>query len=171
MNQTTSSNDPFGKSNYLSGSTGTASIVAPPELPSADPLNRKQRKVARQARATSWSKIVTGQVSHVVLLFEVKLPVNNVQIRKNRLRRIAQGDVFSDVECIEHVTERRGIVEVSKIVFPLVVFPHRIVTWSRTRDIKYQKCSALRSGPRQPQPEKHRLGHGKRASPSAGYGP
>lgn len=35
--------------------------------------------------------------------------------------RIAQGDVFRDVECIEYVAERRGIIEVSKVVFPLVV--------------------------------------------------
>jgi len=47
--------------------------------------------------------------------------VNNVQIKKNRLRRIAQGDVFRDVECIEYITETRGVIEVSKIVFPLVV--------------------------------------------------
>jgi len=29
--------------------------------------------------------------------------------------------VFREVECVEHVLERRGILEVSKTVFPLVV--------------------------------------------------
>jgi len=47
--------------------------------------------------------------------------VNNVHVQKKRLRRIAQGDVFRDVECIEHVTEQRGVIAVSKIVFPLIV--------------------------------------------------
>lgn len=47
--------------------------------------------------------------------------MNNVQIRKKRLRRIAQGDVFREVECIEYVTEKRGVIEVSKISFPLVL--------------------------------------------------
>jgi hypothetical protein len=47
--------------------------------------------------------------------------MNNVNIGKKRLGRISQGDVFRDVECIEYVAERRGVLEVSKIVFPLVV--------------------------------------------------
>lgn len=47
--------------------------------------------------------------------------MTNVVVQKRRLSRISQGDVFRDVECIEYVSERRGIVEVSKIVFPLVV--------------------------------------------------
>lgn len=47
--------------------------------------------------------------------------MTNVVVQRKRLTRISQGDVFSDVECIEHVSEKKGIVEVSKIVFPLVV--------------------------------------------------
>ena len=47
--------------------------------------------------------------------------MTNVVVQKKRLRRISQGDIFRDVECIEYATEKRGIVEVSKIVFPLVV--------------------------------------------------
>jgi hypothetical protein len=45
----------------------------------------------------------------------------NVRVRTNRLRRISQGDIFRDVECVEYVAERRGVLEVSKLVFPLVV--------------------------------------------------
>lgn len=44
-----------------------------------------------------------------------------VRIRKTRLPRVSQGDVFREVECIESVVERSGIIEVSKLVFPLVV--------------------------------------------------
>lgn len=45
----------------------------------------------------------------------------NVNIRKKRIKRISQGDVFRNVECIEYVVEKRGTVEISKIQFPLVV--------------------------------------------------
>lgn len=47
--------------------------------------------------------------------------MTNVLVQKRRLPRISQGDVFRDVECIEYAVEKKGIVEVSKIVFPLVV--------------------------------------------------
>jgi hypothetical protein len=47
--------------------------------------------------------------------------VTNVVVQKRRLPRISQGDIFRDVECIEYAVEKRGIVEVSKIIFPLVV--------------------------------------------------
>ena len=47
--------------------------------------------------------------------------MHNVRVKTKRLGRISQGDVFRDVECIEYVVEKRGVLEVSKIVFPLVV--------------------------------------------------
>lgn len=47
--------------------------------------------------------------------------MTNVVVQRRRLSRIAQGDVFRDVECIEYALEKRGVVEVSKIIFPLVV--------------------------------------------------
>lgn len=47
--------------------------------------------------------------------------MTNVKIEKRRRTRISQGDVFRDVECIEYVVEKRGIIEVSKIVFPMVI--------------------------------------------------
>lgn len=47
--------------------------------------------------------------------------MTNVAVKKKRLSRVSQGDVFRDVECIEYAVEKRGIVEVCKIVFPLVV--------------------------------------------------
>jgi hypothetical protein len=47
--------------------------------------------------------------------------VGKVRVKVGRASRISQGDVFRDVECVEHVVEHSGILEVSKIVFPLVV--------------------------------------------------
>jgi len=47
--------------------------------------------------------------------------VSNVRVDRKRRKRIFQGDVFREVECIEYVSEQRGVIEVSKIVFPLVI--------------------------------------------------
>lgn len=44
-----------------------------------------------------------------------------IQVRKQKVSRIRQGDIFKDIEFVEHVTEKSGVLEVSKIVFPLVV--------------------------------------------------
>ncbi|HUI20811.1 MAG TPA: hypothetical protein VLZ74_07175 [Methylocella sp.] len=45
----------------------------------------------------------------------------NVRVAIRRLKRISQGDIFSEIDCIEYVAERRGVLEVSKLVFPFVV--------------------------------------------------
>jgi hypothetical protein len=47
--------------------------------------------------------------------------VTNVQVKTRRIARPSQGDIFRNIECIEYVIEKRGVVEVSKLVFPLVV--------------------------------------------------
>lgn len=47
--------------------------------------------------------------------------MTNVQVGQRRVARISQGDLFRDIECVEYVKEKRGIIEVSKIAFPLVV--------------------------------------------------
>ncbi|MBI3044907.1 MAG: hypothetical protein HYY78_18980 [Betaproteobacteria bacterium] len=44
-----------------------------------------------------------------------------VQIKKTKNSRVFQGDVIRDVEHIEYVAEKSGVVEVSKIIYPLVV--------------------------------------------------
>ena len=44
-----------------------------------------------------------------------------IKAKSTRKQRIVQGDIIRDVECIEYVAEKKGVVEVSKIVFPLVV--------------------------------------------------
>lgn len=50
-----------------------------------------------------------------------KSQLANVAVKRTRNTRICQGDVFRDVECIEYVSEKRGIIEVSKIVFPVAL--------------------------------------------------
>lgn len=44
-----------------------------------------------------------------------------VNITKNENQRITQGDIFKDIEYIEYVVEKEGVIEVSKIVFPFVI--------------------------------------------------
>ena len=43
------------------------------------------------------------------------------KVRTHNVSRVCQGDILRDVEHIEYVHERNGIIEVSKVVFPLVV--------------------------------------------------
>lgn len=44
-----------------------------------------------------------------------------IKVRTSRLQRVSQGDVFRNVDFIERVSERNGILEVSQIEFPLVI--------------------------------------------------
>jgi hypothetical protein len=44
-----------------------------------------------------------------------------VRIKKQKQARISQGDVIRDVEHVEYVSTKDGVVEISKITFPLVV--------------------------------------------------
>lgn len=46
--------------------------------------------------------------------------MSSVRANKGRRRRICQGDVFRDIEWIEYVAEKGGVLEVSKIIFPAV---------------------------------------------------
>lgn len=47
--------------------------------------------------------------------------MTNVRVGKRRLARVSQGDIFREIECVEYVSEKKGILIVSKIIFPLVV--------------------------------------------------
>lgn len=47
--------------------------------------------------------------------------MNNLKVGRGRSGRIAQGDIFREIEYIESVAEKRGVIEISKIVFPLGV--------------------------------------------------
>ena len=44
-----------------------------------------------------------------------------MRVRRQRLGRVSQGDIYKDVEFIEYAVEKKGIIEISKIVFPFVI--------------------------------------------------
>jgi len=44
-----------------------------------------------------------------------------IKVDTEKVERIAQGDIFKNVDFIEYAIERDGIISVSKIVFPLVI--------------------------------------------------
>mgnify|MGYP001110542418 CR=1 FL=1 len=44
-----------------------------------------------------------------------------IKVKRKKHRRLCQGDILHDVEYVESVIEDKGIIEVSKIVFPLVI--------------------------------------------------
>ncbi|WP_232514238.1 hypothetical protein [Burkholderia oklahomensis] len=44
-----------------------------------------------------------------------------MKIQSGRRRRICQGDIFREVECIERIAEKNGVIEVHKILFPLII--------------------------------------------------
>lgn len=44
-----------------------------------------------------------------------------IKVKTQKISRLAQGDVLRDVEYIEYATEESGVIEVSKIIFPLVI--------------------------------------------------
>ena len=44
-----------------------------------------------------------------------------ISVKTERSNRVSQGDIYRDVEWIEHTTENDGVLEVSKIKFPLVI--------------------------------------------------
>ena len=44
-----------------------------------------------------------------------------IKIERRRVKRVVQGDIISEVDYIERVSEKSGVIEVHKIRFPLVV--------------------------------------------------
>ncbi|MCL5267669.1 MAG: hypothetical protein M1469_06160 [Bacteroidetes bacterium] len=67
-----------------------------------------------------------------------------ISVSKPRKSRIFQGDIFKDVEYIEYVREKSGILEVSKINFPLVIVLSQdcdLEQDAHLRDLKEQKST------------------------------
>jgi len=63
------------------------------------------------------------------------------KIRKTRLQRlgrVSQGDIYKEVEVIDYVLEKRGIIQISKILFPLVIV--------LTQDCDLEQDYNIRSG-------------------------
>lgn len=44
-----------------------------------------------------------------------------IKVKIQKESRSCQGDIYQDIEFIEYISEKRGVLEVSKIVFPYVV--------------------------------------------------
>lgn len=44
-----------------------------------------------------------------------------IKVRRGRIPRICQGDIFKDIDFLEYVIEKEGNLEISKIVFPLII--------------------------------------------------
>lgn len=44
-----------------------------------------------------------------------------VKVASSKTGRISQGDIFTDVEHIEYIVENKGNIEISKIIFPLII--------------------------------------------------
>jgi hypothetical protein len=44
-----------------------------------------------------------------------------IKVQRNRLGRVGQGDIYKEIEFIDKVEEGRGILQISKIVFPLII--------------------------------------------------
>lgn len=55
--------------------------------------------------------------------FEGELPSDwsVIQATRSSSTRVSQGDIIRDVEYVEYVEERDGIIEVSKIVYPVAI--------------------------------------------------
>jgi hypothetical protein len=47
--------------------------------------------------------------------------MSKIRVNSKRINRICQGDIFKDIEFIEGADEKEGIIEISKIIFPLVI--------------------------------------------------
>ncbi len=44
-----------------------------------------------------------------------------MKVKRQKISRICQGDLYQNVEYIEYVIEKEGNIEVSKIIFPLII--------------------------------------------------
>lgn len=44
-----------------------------------------------------------------------------IKVKRNRLGRVSQGDIYKKIEFIENVEESKGVLKISKIVFPLAI--------------------------------------------------
>lgn len=64
-----------------------------------------------------------------------------MKVRRQRLGRVSQGDVYRGVEFIEYVVEKKGNIEISKIVFPLVIVLTQDCDLEQDSKIRYHKIS------------------------------
>lgn len=68
-------------------------------------------------------------------------------VKTGKMPRISQGDIYKNVEFIEYAIEKEGVIEFSKIVFPLVVVLTQdcdlnqdyTVRWARKKTTNHDK--------------------------------
>ena len=65
-----------------------------------------------------------------------------MKVRRRRLGRVSQGDIYRDVEFVEYVAEKKGSIEISKIVFPFVIVLTQDCDLEQDSKIRYQKILA-----------------------------
>ena len=65
-----------------------------------------------------------------------------MKIRHQRLGRVSQGDVYADVELVEYIVEKKGIIEISKIVFPYVIVLTQDCDLEQDSKVRYKKIMA-----------------------------
>jgi len=73
-----------------------------------------------------------------------------IKVDKQTSDRIHQGDIFRDVEHIEYALEENGIVEISMIVFPLVIVLSQDCDLQQDHNFRYEE-------PRPPTQDKYLL--------------
>ena len=62
-----------------------------------------------------------------------------MKVKRQRLGRVSQGDVYKDVEFIQDVSLKRGNIEKYKIVFPYVVVLTQDCDLIRDSEIRYHR--------------------------------
>jgi hypothetical protein len=65
-----------------------------------------------------------------------------MKVRRGRVGRVSQGDIYKDVEFVEYVAEEKGIIEISKIVFPFITVLTQDCDLEQDSKIRCQKISA-----------------------------
>lgn len=67
----------------------------------------------------------------------------DVRVRNRRRGRVCQGDVLRDVEHVEYVVERGGSVEISRILFPLVIVLTQDCDLEQESKVRYARLRYL----------------------------
>lgn len=65
-----------------------------------------------------------------------------MKVRRRWLGRVSQGDIYRDVEFVEYVAEKKGIIEISKIVFPFVIVLTQDCDLEQDSKIRHQRILA-----------------------------
>ena len=65
-----------------------------------------------------------------------------MKVGHQRLGRVSQGDIYRNIEFVEYVAQEKGIIQISKIVFPYVIVLTQDCDLEQDSKIRYTKISA-----------------------------